>query len=109
MTDYTTLKSEDRFPVLVDEFGCVRVKIAELSEREQELRQLFIEHGEVEYEGYMFRVKIDERVSARLDHAKVKAILTPAQLIACTRRLVAPHVQCLVKATPRSLNRCGAH
>lgn len=70
---------------IVDELGTLKAAIAELTEKEKELKTIVAASGYAEFDGDLFRatVSLSERVT--LDSEKVRALLSPSQIAACSR------------------------
>ena len=70
---------------IVDELGTLKAAIAELTEKEKELKTIVAASGYAELDGELFRatVSLSERVT--LDSEKVRALLSPSQIAACSR------------------------
>lgn len=69
----------------VDELGALKAAIAELTEKEKELKTAIAASGYAELDGDLYRatVSLSERVT--LDSEKVRALLSDAQIAACSR------------------------
>lgn len=70
---------------IVDELGALKAAIAELTEKEKELKTTIAASGYGEIEGELFRATITPSERVTLDSEKVRAILSPAQIKACSR------------------------
>ena len=70
---------------IVDELGTLKAAIAELTEKEKELKTIVAASGYAELDGELFRatVSLSERVT--LDSEKVRALLSEPQIAACSR------------------------
>jgi len=70
---------------IVDELGALKAAIAELTEKEKELKTAIAASGYAELDGDLYRatVSLSERVT--LDSEKVRALLSDAQIAACSR------------------------
>ena len=71
---------------LTDELGQLLAAKNDIAKREREIKDILISHGAAEVDGDLFRATIAETVRETLDAAKVRAILTPAQIARCTKR-----------------------
>jgi hypothetical protein len=80
--DSFTLENLSR---VVDELGALKAAIAELTEKEKELKTIIAASGYAELNGELFRatVSLSERVT--LDSEKVRALLSEPQIAACSR------------------------
>lgn len=72
-------------PGLADELGFVRAQIADLKEREKDIRETFIEAGVHAMEGETFRAVVVESLRTLVDWKAVAAKLKPS------RQLVTAH------------------
>ena len=68
----------------VDKLGALNAQIAALVEQADGIKADLKAIGVGEYYGKTFKAVVSKRESSRLEAAKVKALLSPAQLIACT-------------------------
>lgn len=81
------VKSEPDYVFLakkVDELGKVKAKIAELCEKESEIKLLLIDSGLSEIDGGKFRATVSKSIREILNADRVRAILTPVQLATVT-------------------------
>lgn len=68
----------------VDKLGALNAQIAVLAKQADAIKADLKAIGKGEYLGKTFKAVVADRESSRLDAAKVKAALTPAQIVACT-------------------------
>lgn len=68
----------------VDKLGALNAQIALLSKQADAIKSDLKSIGAGEYMGKSFRAVVSERETSRLDAAKVKAALSPAQIVSCT-------------------------
>lgn len=69
---------------IVDELGTLKAAIADLTEKERELKTIIAGSGYGEIEGELFRATITPSERVTLDSKKVRAILSSAQIKACS-------------------------
>jgi hypothetical protein len=79
---------------LVDDFGKLKAEISALTEKEKIIRDKLVASGLTEINGNLFRATISKQERSTLDSAKVRALLAPAQLIACTVTAEVTMVKC---------------
>jgi len=80
MSDNMTLNE------MVDALGKLKAKIATLTEQERDLKTKLTASGLKDITGKLFECSISYDIETiRLDTDKVKALLTPAQIIAVTK------------------------
>ena len=72
-------------PGLADELGFIRAQIADLKDREKDIRESFIEAGVTAMEGETFRAVVVESMRTMIDWKAVAAKLRPS------RQLVTAH------------------
>jgi hypothetical protein len=72
-------------PALADELGVIRAQMADLKERESDIREAFIEAGIHAMEGKTFRAVVVESLRTSIDWKAVAAKLRPS------RQLVTAH------------------
>ena len=72
-------------PGLADELGFVRAQIADLKDRESDIRETFIEAGVTAMEGETFRAVVVESLRTTIDWKTVAAKMEPS------RQLVTAH------------------
>lgn len=72
-------------PGLADELGFVRAQIADLKDREQDIRETFIEAGVTAMEGETFRAVVVESLRTTVNWKEVAAKMEPS------RQLVRAH------------------
>ena len=65
---------------LVDELGGLKAQIAALQDQFDKKVQVFKDFGAGDYTGVLFRLNVNDAETTRLDTAKVKSFLTPAQI-----------------------------
>ena len=82
--------SPRRLSNAVDRLGHLNAQIAALTRQAEEIKDALKESGETEVIGRTFRAVVTETTQITLDTKMVKAILTPAQVDACS---VASHCQ----------------
>lgn len=81
---------------LADEFGRLKVQIAELETREAAIKAELIALGDRTVEGEQFVVSVAKTVQERLDVTKLRRNLSPQQIAANTLKI--PVVRVTVKA-----------
>lgn len=69
----------------VDELGKLRAQIADLCEKESEIKILLIDSGVTEVDGNRYRATVSKSERETLDAEKVRQILTPGQLALVTK------------------------
>jgi hypothetical protein len=74
-----------RLAAQVDTLGALNAQIAELQGQAELIKAELKSTGLDTIEGVIFKCVIAVVEQARLDSSKVKALLTPAQIAACTR------------------------
>lgn len=67
----------------VDKLGALNAKIAALQAEAELIKTGLRAIGAGEYYGKTFKAVVTERESSRLDTKKVKALLSPAQIVEC--------------------------
>jgi hypothetical protein len=70
---------------LVDELGALKAQIAELSAREKEITNLLKASNEAAIDGDLFRATISDSERETLDSKLVRELLTPEQVVSCTK------------------------
>jgi hypothetical protein len=70
---------------LVDELGNLNAELRILSDRAEAIKGQLKLSGYEEIVGALFRAKIVSSESNQLDNAKVKALLSPDQIMACSK------------------------
>lgn len=70
---------------IVDELGTLKAAIAELTEKEKELKTLVAASGYAELDGELFRATVSLTERTTLESEKVRALLSPAQIAACSK------------------------
>lgn len=68
----------------VDQLGALNAEMAELKAKATKLKAKLVQSGESSINGKYYRAVIVKRESVRLDTDKAKALLTPAQVTACS-------------------------
>ena len=68
----------------VDKLGALNAQIAALTKQADAIKADLKAIGVGEYYGKTFKAVVTNRDASRLDAAKVKALLSPAQIVACT-------------------------
>lgn len=81
----TTNVSLKKLTKMVDELGNLNAEIALLQDRADAIKGALKLSGYDEIVGNIFRAKVVNSESMQLDTAKARALLTPAQIIACTK------------------------
>lgn len=77
--------SDNRTPEqLVDDLGFLKAEIAALTKKEDALKAKLASLGLSAIDGVYYRATITTRKTTRLDNNKVKALLSVAQLTACS-------------------------
>lgn len=69
----------------VDELGALKAAIADLVDREKALKAEIAASGYAEIDGALFRATVSLSETTRLESDKVRAILSPAQIAACSK------------------------
>jgi hypothetical protein len=69
----------------VDRLGNINAQIAELEAKAKAIKAKLVASGQPEIIGKNYRAVISERERTTLDSALVRSILSPAQIIACTK------------------------
>lgn len=69
---------------IVDDLGFLKAQIAELQDQEDVLKAKLAASGLRYVDGDFYSASITTRETTRLDNKKVKGLLTPAQIIACS-------------------------
>lgn len=77
--------AKKELPGLADELGFVRAQIADLKDREKDIREVFIEAGVTAMEGKTFRAVVVESLRSTVNWKAVAAKLNPS------RQLVTSH------------------
>lgn len=70
---------------IVDELGQLKAAIAELTEKEKELKTIIAASGYAELDGDLFRATVSLSERTTLESDKVRALLSPAQIAACSK------------------------
>ena len=70
---------------IVDELGELKAAIAELTEKEKELKTIIAASGYAEFDGELFRATVSLTERTTLESEKVRALLSPAQIAACSK------------------------
>jgi hypothetical protein len=70
---------------MVDELGNLNAELRILSDRAEAIKGQLKLSGYEEIVGALFRAKIVSSESIQLDNAKVKAVLSPSQIAACSK------------------------
>lgn len=68
----------------VDKLGALNAQIALLAKQADAIKADLKAIGAGEYFGKSFKAVVSDRETPRLDSAKVKALLSPAQIVSCT-------------------------
>lgn len=77
--------SDERTPEqLVDDLGFLKAEIAALTKKEDALKAKLASLGLSAIDGVYYRATVTTRKTTRLDNNKVKALLSVAQLTACS-------------------------
>lgn len=71
------IKTKD-LPKLADELGSIRAHMADLKDREKDIREIFIEAGVTALEGESFRAMVVESLRTMIDWKAVAAKLEPS-------------------------------
>lgn len=69
---------------LVDDLGFLKAQIAELQNQEDALKAKLAASGLRYVDGDFYSASITTRETTRLDSKKVRGLLSPAQIIACS-------------------------
>lgn len=85
--DYAFLRKK------VDELGKLKAQIADLCEKESEIKILLMDSGVVEIDGSKYRATVSKTERTSLDAVAVRKILTPKQLVTCTKVTVFTQVK----------------
>ena len=80
----TNMTKENLAP-LVDELGELKAAIAELCEKEKELKTILAASGYAEIDGTLFRATVSLSERTTLESEKVRALLSAAQIAACSK------------------------
>ena len=75
----------EKLKAAVDELGSLKAAIAELTDKERDLKTLIASSGYAEIDGDLFRATVSLSETTRLESEKVRAILSPAQIAACSK------------------------
>jgi len=77
--------SARRLAKMVDELGALNAQMSQLSAQADAVKVILKACGADEVIGSAYRAKISRSESLQLDNALVKAQLSPAQIIACSK------------------------
>lgn len=69
----------------VDDLGALKARIADLVKQENALKALIAGSGYAELDGFSFRATVSLSERSTLNSERVKALLSPAQIVACTQ------------------------
>ena len=70
---------------LVDELGALKAAIAELTDKEKELKTIIAASGYAELDGALYRATVSLSERTTLDTEKVRALLSSEQIAAVSR------------------------
>jgi hypothetical protein len=73
------------YSAMVDELGELKARISELTKQEAKLKAALFESGYPEIDGDLYRATVTWTTRETLESEKVRALLTPAQIGACTK------------------------
>lgn len=77
--------SNDYLSAIVDELGTLKAAIAELTEKEKELKTVLAASGYANIDGELYTAAITWSERTTLESEKVRALLSPAQIAACSK------------------------
>lgn len=78
--------TEEKTPAqIVDELGLLKAQIADLTKQETALKAKLAGCGLRAIDGDYYSATVTSRDTIRLESEKVRAILSPAQVIACSK------------------------
>jgi hypothetical protein len=80
---------------LADELGIIKSQLAPLLQREEELKEIFLDSGFQRIEGDFFCVNISRFPKVFLMMERVRSFLTPAQLAICEEVKPQSRVTCV--------------
>ena len=75
----------EKLKAAVDELGSLKAAIAELTDKERDLKTLIASSGYAELDGDLFRATVSLTERTTLESEKVRALLSPAQIAACSK------------------------
>ena len=75
----------EQIKAAVDELGALKAAIAELTEKERDLKTVIAGSGYAEIDGDLFRATVSLSERTTLETEKVKALLSEAQILACSK------------------------
>lgn len=75
----------EKLKAAVDELGTLKAAIAELTDKERDLKTLIAASGYAELDGDLFRATVSLSERTTLETEKVKALLSAAQIAACSK------------------------
>ena len=75
----------EQLKATVDELGALKAAIAELTDKERDLKTLIASSGYAEIDGDLFRATVSLSERTTLETEKVKALLSAAQIAACSK------------------------
>lgn len=78
--------TEEKTPQqIVDDLGFLKAQIADLEKQETVLKAKLAASGLKEIDGLFYSATVTTRDTVRLESDKVRSLLTPAQIIACSK------------------------
>ena len=79
------MPNETALAKIVDELGTLKAAIADLTEKEKELKTIIAASGYSNIDGELYTAAVSWSERVTLDSEKVRALLTPKQVSACSK------------------------